>query len=86
MFLSLSFHNYKSVFKVRISSPLQTLLVNGSNRKETHPRRVRIKNENFPGETFPCKMSLCLYLYIYKVNKDVSSSTSYKEKLLGSGF
>ena len=31
--LSLSFHNYKIDFKVRISFPHQTLLVDGSNRK-----------------------------------------------------
>ena len=36
--LILPSHNYKIVFKVRISSPLQSLLlVDGSNRKETNP-------------------------------------------------
>ena len=64
MCLSLSFHNYKIVFKVRISSPLQTYLVDGFNRKETRPRRPRIQFENFPGETFPCKTSLCHYINI----------------------
>ena len=58
MGLSLSFNNYKIVFKVRISSPLLTWLVNGPNRKETRPRRPRIQIENL--ETLPCKMSLCL--------------------------
>ena len=42
MCLSLSFHNYKIVFKVRISSPLQTQLVGSSNRKETRSRLSRI--------------------------------------------
>ena len=59
MCISLIFHNQKTVFKVRISFPLQTYLVDGSNRKETRPRRPRIQFENFPSETFPCKMSLC---------------------------
>jgi hypothetical protein len=36
--LILPSHNYKIVFKVRISSPLHSLLlVDGSNRKETNP-------------------------------------------------
>ena len=60
MGLSLSFNYYKIVFKVRISSPLLTWLVNGPNRKEIRPRRPRIQFENFPTETLPCKMSLCL--------------------------
>ena len=59
VYLSLFFHNYKIIFKVRISSPLQTKLIDGSNRKETRPRRPRIQFENFPCETFPCNMSLC---------------------------
>ena len=45
-----------------ISSPLQTKLVDGSNRKETRPQQPRIQFENFPCETFPCKMSLYLGL------------------------
>ena len=44
MCLYLSFYNYKIVFKVGISSPLQTQfkLFDSSNRKETRPRRQRI--------------------------------------------
>ena len=37
MSLSLSFHNYKIVFKVRISYPLQTKYVDACNKKETRP-------------------------------------------------
>ena len=66
MSLSISFHNYKIVFKVRISSPLQTLIVDGSNRKETRPRRPRIQFENFSCETFLCKMSLCPFKRVDK--------------------
>ena len=59
MCLCLSFHNYKIVFKIRISSPLQTLLVDGSNRKETRPRRPRIQFENFLLQVVPVP-----YLYL----------------------
>ena len=40
MCLSFSFHSY--FFKARISSSLQTLLVDGSKREKKHPRRPRI--------------------------------------------
>ena len=64
MFLSLSFHNKKIVFKIWVSSPLQAWLVDDSDGKETHPRWWRIKFKNFPCITFPCKMSLCqLFLF-----------------------
>ena len=43
--LSLSFHYNKIEIKVRISSPLQTYLVDVSNRKETYPRRPQIQFE-----------------------------------------
>ena len=55
----LSFHNYKIVFKVRISYPLQIKLVDGSNRKETRPRRPRIQFEKLYFQVVLCKMSLC---------------------------
>ena len=41
---------YKIVFKVQISSPLQTWLIDG--RKETSPHGSRIQFENFPCKTW----------------------------------
>ena len=45
--------NYKIVFKVRISSPLQTYLVDSSDRIETRPRRPRIQFEKFNLQDVP---------------------------------
>ena len=42
MCLCLSFHNNKFIFKVLISSPLQTKLVDGSNRKEARLRLAKL--------------------------------------------
>ena len=68
MCLSLTFHIYKIVFKVRISSPLQTYLVYGSNRKETRPQATTNPVLKKTCKTFPFKMSLCPHLlYIEKV-------------------
>ena len=65
MCLSLSFYNYRIVFKVRISSPLQ---VDGSIRKETRTRRPRIQFESFPCETLHCKLCPCAFILYTSLN------------------
>ena len=53
-YLSLIFHKYKIVYKVRISSPLQFLVPIGKKPATTNPVWK-----------FPCKISLCLWTTFY---------------------
>ena len=75
VYLSL-FHNYKIVVKVRISSPLQTWLVDSSNRKETRPRRPWILVWKFSLRSFPLQdVPVPLYIILRVILIPIEAKT-----------